>query len=287
MKHRRYSQIEIDWIASFYPVHGCNETIKEMKRKFNKVITKSSLWSLCSSLNIKYEKYGYSEEEKNWLKQHAGTMPYLELTEQFNELFNKNYSYSAIRSQCLLRFNINVGNNAFTKVKNVDDLIQIFLENTDKSFKEIADIFNTKYNTKYTIKTLERILNSSGYKKTEYGHTQGNTHNETPLLSIKVNSAGFEMIKVKQGTKAKNYADGWTTLANYKYEQYHGTKLGKNEFVIFVNGNNRDYSKDNLIAITKDEWLQLNKNGFSNKGEITEAALDVIRTKKAIRSLTK
>ena len=227
----------------------------------------------------------YSKEEKNWLKQHAGTMPYRELTARFNMLFDRNCSYDTLRRYCLFHLKVNVGNNAFTRIKDVDDLIQIFLDNTDKSFKEIANIFNHKHNTQYSVDGLEHVLVKNGYKKTDFGHTQGNTHNEAPLLSTKVNSAGFEMIKVRQGTKAKNYADGWITLANYKYEQYHGIKLGKNEFVIFANGNNRDYSSDNLVKITKDEWLKLNNNHFSNKGEITKTALDIFRVEKAIRKL--
>lgn len=124
-----------------------------------------------------------------------------------------------------------------------------------------------------------------GYRKRDFGHRQGNVHNETPLGSIKTATGGYEVIKVKQGSKAHNYVDGWTTLANYKYEQYHNKKVGEKEMVIFANGNKRDYRKENLVKITWSERLQLNQAHAIGDEEYMRTMLEIIRAKQKIREV--
>lgn len=227
----------------------------------------------------------YTEEQKEWLIKYAGTMPYKDLTTTYNKRFDSNKKYDAIRKYCLNRLGVQVGNNAFIEKIDIKKAITIFLNNKYKSYKEIGDIYNKTFGTDFSYETIENRLRHAGYKKESYGHTKGNTHNEKPLLSIRNNSAGFEMIKVKQGTKDKRWMDGWVTLSNYRYEKYYNVKLKDNEFVIFLNNNNRDYRKENLIKITKDEHLQLNRLHCLYKGEITTTMLEVIRTKKELKKI--
>lgn len=227
----------------------------------------------------------YSKEEIEWLKENVGKVTYIELVKLFNEKFSKNKTYNGVRSYCLRQLAIKVGNNGTIPRINDELAIKIFLANTNKSFKEIADIYNQLCGTNFASDSIEHRLSVCGYKLCDYGHTQGNTHNESLLGNVKQSSNGYELIKVRQGTKEKRYADGYIPMASYCYEKFHNEKVGKGEFVIFLDGNNRNYSKDNLVKITKSEGLQLNKEGLMNSGELTLAMLDIIRLKAEIREV--
>lgn len=227
----------------------------------------------------------YTNEQNEWLIQHAGTMPYKDLTELFNKEFGTNKKDRAIAKYCHKHLHVIVGANTFTKIKNMDYLIELYKNNINLAMKEIAQIFNEKFGTNYSTDGLESALRRRGIRKTDLGHIRGNTHNESPLLSVRLNSNGMEMIKVRQGTKDKHYQDGWVTLASYKWEQYHGQKLAKNEFVLFVNNDKRDYRPENLVKVTKGEYLYLCQNHMIGQGECLLASLDIIRAKNLIKEL--
>ena len=237
------------------------------------------------------ENYGYTKEQIEWLKINGGTMPYHELAELFNKTFNEHKSYDAIRTFCRKKLNVFIGINGFTKdmqyknFQDFDDLLEMFFANKDMPLENVVNMFNTKHSTFHKEKDVRRLLAKKGYRKRDFGHRQGNVHNETPLGSIKTTTGGYEVIKVKQGTKAHNYADGWTTLANYKYEQYHNKKVGEKELVVFANGNNRDYRKENLVKITWSERLQLNQAHAIGNEEYMRTMLEIIRAKQKIREV--
>lgn len=282
---RVYGEKELEWLKDNYPKLGGKKTIALFKENFGKKISLNGLYSFASKTNIKQRDVGYTEKQIEWLKLNCGKKPYKELTEEFNQVFNETKTYEGIRAFCLRGLKIFLGNNAFTKIKYEDDLIKIYLANIDKPVKEITKIFNEKHHTNYSKQGIEQLLNRLGYCKKNYGHKQGNTHNDLPLGTIRVTSNGFEIIKVKLGTKAKNYEDGFIRLSNYRYEQYYGKKVGPKEMVIFANGNNRDYRKENLVKITWSERLQLNQARAIGNEEYMRTMLEIIRAKQKIREV--
>lgn len=282
---RVYGELELEWLKENYPKLGGKKTIVLFKENFGKKISLNALYSFASKQKIIQRDIGYTEEQIEWLKLNGGKKPYKELTEEFNQIFNETKTYEGIRAFCLRNLKVFVGKNAFTKIKYENDLIKIYLANIDKTIKEIVKIFNEKHHTKYSKQGIESALNRRGYYKKNYGHKQGNTHNDLPLGTIRVTSNGFEIIKVKLGTKAKNYEDGFIRLSNYKYEQYYGENVGPKEMVIFANGNNRDYRKENLVKITWSERLQLNQAHAIGNEEYMRTMLEIIRTKQKIREV--
>lgn len=229
----------------------------------------------------------YTNDEKQWLLTHGGTMPYKDLTELYNKTFpNRPKKYDAIRRYCLYNLKIVVGTNAFTRIKHIDYLLELYRNNVDKPMYEIARMYNEHFGTNFSEESLEKVVWDNGLSKTKLGHTQGNTHNESPFGNIKVGSNGYELIKVRQGTKEKNYQDGYITKARYMWQQYHPNEtINDDEFIVFVSNDLRDYSEENLIKITKGEWAEINHQKMSGMGECLLATIDIIRTKKAIREM--
>lgn len=66
----------------------------------------------------------------------------------------------------------------------------------------------------------------------------------------------------------------------YLYQQYHNCKLLPNEVVIFLNGNKRDFSKENLYKITRGELATFNKlYKVSSDPNETLVLIDMVRIK--------
>ena len=274
-----YTQEHIDWLINFYPNHNQKETISAFKEIFGLELNPGKLQGLVHKLQLKTRGKEYTEEESAWLRENAGKMPYKDFVKVFNSTFNENKTYEGIRGYCSKKLGVFVGKNAFTRKVNADDLISLCLDNPEMRLVDVAKLYNERNGTNLSYNTLAKAVEDKKFYRNENNLQNGN---EKSLGSTRVNAFGFEIVKVSRG-QGKN--KGWRTLASCKYEEYHHCKLEKDEYVIFANGNLRDYSKDNLIKVTKGEHLKLNNDHFSNKGEITKAALDIIRAKDLINAL--
>ncbi|MCM1234186.1 MAG: HNH endonuclease [Ruminococcus flavefaciens] len=81
----------------------------------------------------------------------------------------------------------------------------------------------------------------------------GATYNHKPIGSEREN-LGYVFIKVAEPNK-------WKPKQVYIFERLHGEKIdGKNEVVIFLDGNKRNFEPDNLFKLTRQEHTYLNRN---------------------------
>lgn len=103
------------------------------------------------------------------------------------------------------------------------------------------------------------------------------SHNYRPVGSERVNVDGYIEIKVKDpGT--------WKLKHRVIWEQHNG-KIPVGMIVIFKDNNPLNCSLDNLMLISKDENLKINRIGANEyKGIEKEILLNSIRLKNAIKS---
>lgn len=96
---------------------------------------------------------------------------------------------------------------------------------------------------------------------------------------------GFESPPDKNGlVRIKINDKQWQYKQRYLYEKYHNTKLSDNEFVIFADGDKNNFSKENLIAVSKDvakTFYILTKGEIKNK-QLTELGLKIAKIKNMI-----
>ncbi len=58
------------------------------------------------------------------------------------------------------------------------------------------------------------------------------------------------------------------------YEQYHNYKLNDNDYIVFLNQNNNDFRKENLIKSSRKEIAYLHNNKtFSSNPKLTRLGL--------------
>ena len=194
--------------------------------------------------------------------------------------------------------------------KYTDDIINFLREIAPgKTYKEIVEIFNKKYDLEMTIKKLSSLL---GRKKIKTGTTgcfrkgfipwnkgkkgymganktsfkKGNKpKNWRPVGSERINDEGYILIKVSnEGGMLKR----WALKHRVVWEQHHKKRIPKGSVIIFADGNKNNLSIDNLLCVTREELKVLNRcRLISSVPELTKTGLNVAKLKIKLAELRK
>jgi hypothetical protein len=183
-------------------------------------------------------------------------------------------------------------------MKYTDEMKQFILDNYKGRYnQELADLFNQKFNTNITSRTIKSYkannnLNSGLTGKFIKGQTphnkgkkmpkevyekvkhtmfaKGNVPpNHRPVGSERISKDGYIEVKVAEPNK-------WRLKQRVVYEEAKG-KIPEGCPIIFLDGNKRNFDIDNLRCITRSELLYLNCNGLNNSNEITETGILMAR----------
>lgn len=191
-------------------------------------------------------------------------------------------------------------------MKYTDEMKQFILDNYKGRYnQELADLFNQKFNTNITSRTIKSYkannkLNSGltgKFRKGQTPHNKGKKMpkevyekvkhtmfakgnvppNHRPVGSERISKDGYIEVKVAEPNK-------WRLKQRVVYEEAKG-EIPEGCPIIFLDGNKRNFDIDNLRCITRSELLYLNCNGLNNSNEITEtgilmARLDSAKNKK-------
>lgn len=66
----------------------------------------------------------------------------------------------------------------------------------------------------------------------------------------------------------------WRRKSRVMYEKYHNCKLTDNDYILFLNGDRNDFSKENLFKSTNQEKCYLHNWGtFSTNPELTKTGI--------------
>ena len=175
---------------------------------------------------------------------------------------------------------------------------QFILDNYKGRYnQELADLFNQKFNTNITSRTIKSYkannkLNSGltgKFRKGQTPHNKGKKMpkevyekvkhtmfakgnvppNHRPVGSERISKDGYIEVKVEEPNK-------WRLKQRVVYEETKG-KIPEGCPIIFLDGNKRNFDIDNLKCITRSELLYLNCNGLNNSNEITETGILMAR----------
>ena len=187
-------------------------------------------------------------------------------------------------------------------MKYTDEMKQFILDNYKGRYnQELADLFNQKFNTNITSRTIKSYkannkLNSGltgKFRKGQTPHNKGKKMpkevyekvkhtmfakgnvppNHRPVGSERISKDGYIEVKVAEPNK-------WRLKQRVVYEEAKG-KIPEGCTMIFLDGNKRNFDIDNLRCITRSELLYLNCNGLNNSNEITETGILMARLDRA------
>ena len=189
--------------------------------------------------------------------------------------------------------------------KYTDDIINFLREIAPgKTYKEIVEIFNKKYDLEMTTEKLSSLF---GRKKIKTGTTgcfrkgfipwnkgvkgyiganktsfkKGNKPaNWKPVGSERIDSNEYTLIKVAEPNK-------WVFKHRLVYEQKYG-EISKGSVIIFADGDKNNLNIDNLLCVTREELKVLNRcRLISSVPELTKTGLNVVKLKIKLAEIRK
>ena len=189
--------------------------------------------------------------------------------------------------------------------KYTDDIIDFLREIAPgKTYKEIVEIFNKKYDLEMTTKKLSSLL---GRKKIKTGTAGCFKKGFIPWNKGKKGYMGANKTSFKKGNKPKNWRpvgseridsneytlikvaepNKWVFKHRWIYEQKYG-EISKGAVIIFADGNKNNLSIDNLLCVTREELKVLNRcRLISSVPELTKTGLNVAKLKIKLAELRK
>lgn len=149
--------------------------------------------------------------------------------------------------------------------KDFEDYIR---ENASKYTKEeLRQLIQNKFNIQMSSEALRRYINRHKINKyIDYKKYNVRDVYKAPIGTEQITNEGV-FIKIAQ-------PDVWRRKSRVMYEKYHDCKLDDDDYIIFLNQDNNDFSKNNLVKSNRKEIAYLhNKDMFSKKKELTQLGI--------------
>lgn len=211
----------------------------------------------------------YTQEQTNWIVNNIYLYTCLDdLRGAFNNKFNSTVPKLAFESM-LLRYKIktNYVNSSRLPTLWTEDKLDWLRNNKDKyqDRRKLIKDFNEQFNCSITLRNLSfcsKYYNIKFNKKvyTEQLHYPGRNYKHNPI-GTEMNCSTKVLVKVTDKYKSIDGKDN--TYKNYKrkhvylYEQYNNCEVLNTERVIFLDGNHKNFSKENLYKISLKAQLLL------------------------------
>lgn len=134
----------------------------------------------------------------------------------------------------------------------------------NNNLDDLLIIAQKQYNI--TKDQLRQYLSKRKIKYKDYNCNKAHANNSLPIGSEYIKSDGMTLIKIAQ--------DKWEYKQRFLYKKYHNCELTSDDYIIFLNQNRHDFSKDNLIKISKLESSILsNQKMFSKDKKLTKLGI--------------
>lgn len=167
-------------------------------------------------------------------------------------------------------------------LKYSNDMYEFLCENASShTIKQLVKLIKEKFNIDIENKKLAQYCIKM---KIQYKYEKPKkSHSNIPTkIGTIVNKTDGNYLKIKTGSHK------WEYLQRKIYEKYYNVKLKENEYVIFLNQNRRDFSKDNLLLVMQSESGELcnyGDNMFSTNRELTKLVIINSQLKSKIKEL--
>ena len=163
-----------------------------------------------------------------------------------------------------------------------------------RTYREIQELLNTKFEYQFNIEQIQGAI--TRYKLTT-GLTGQFKEGLIPWNKGKKGYMGANRTSFKKGSIPPNLkkvgheridADGYVYIKTKEherfklkhrviYEKYHNLKLNKEDVVIFADGNKRNFDINNLLLVTKQQLIELNRNKLIKEdADLTKVGINIV-----------
>lgn len=231
----------------------------------------------------------WTPEMHEWLSEHYGKTDIHELTRMLNAEFGCDKTEQAVYVKAFklgLRRPIARG-----RLKNAERVVRWSSEpemdefmraNDNGSIPAIIAKFEERFGFQLT-KSQVSLWRSANGRQSKKGRTTAQDWHRRPIGYERDTGKGYVLVKVRENPVKPGSKDNWEMKHVLAWESYHGQKLPKDMCVMFGNGDTKDYSEENLVAVPKAVIGMLNSS--REKWESAEE-LEVLAAKAALKSKT-
>lgn len=132
--------------------------------------------------------------------------------------------------------------------------------------EELRQLAQSKFNIKISKDSFRRYLNRHKIKALYNIVNNVREVYRLPIGTERITDEGV-FIKVAQ-------PDKWRRKSRVMYEKYHNCKLNDDDYILFLNQDRNDFSKENLFKSTNREKCYLHNWGtFSKNPELTKTGI--------------
>ena len=134
--------------------------------------------------------------------------------------------------------------------------------------EEFRLLLQDRYNIRLSSDALRRYLNKHHIKEKYIDYKKSNVRDRSkcPIGAERTTKDGV-FIKVAQ-------PDKWRRKTRVMYEKYHNCKLQDDEYIVFLNQDRNDFSKENLFKSSNQEKCYLhNWKTYSSDPELTKTGI--------------
>lgn len=236
-------------------------------------------------------KHDYTGEQLTFLRRRYRHLEARDLTEEFNRKFGTNITVDAMRST-LARNKIYCGRRGHMKGRHAKLLNQEETDLLAKLYKshtvsECTAIINDMFELELTEQQIKTFISNHGIKSErpngfQKGHKPWNTgikgsmkpnsgsfkkgnrpKNITPLGHERIDKDGYVWIKINQQNPHTGYKHRYVSKHRHVWEQAHG-EIPPAHTIAFRDGNKTNCDLENLVLVSRQENLWLNRNGLGD-----------------------
>lgn len=163
-----------------------------------------------------------------------------------------------------------------------ENLVEFINENKDKYYtNELVELIKEKFNKEITTKALRKYFYRHNLRyKRRYDRKD---------KCVFAKDIGTESEPDKNGLiRVKINDKQWQYKQRYLYEKYHNTKITDGFVIIFADGNKNNFSKDNLIAVPKEDmktFYAITHDGKIENKDLTKIGLQISAIKNYIKTI--
>ena len=131
-----------------------------------------------------------------------------------------------------------------------------------RTHKEITVLMNDKFDYQFNLRQIRNLMYRNGIVSNTVKGIK-----PKPGNSIAIHRNNYIKIKAEDGK--------WIPKHRYIYEEHYGS-IKEGNYVIFLDGDTTNFSIDNLMEITKEQLLYINKCKLKyNNAELTRAGIAI------------
>lgn len=134
----------------------------------------------------------------------------------------------------------------------------------NNNLDDLLLIAQKEYNI--TKNQLRQYLSKRKIRYKDYNSNKAHPNNLLPIGTEYTKDDGMTLIKISQ--------DKWEYKQRFLYKKYHNCELTSDDYIIFLNQNRNDFSKNNLAKISRAESSILsNQKMFSKNKNLTKLGI--------------